>query len=252
MSNNTSLVVSGKITFPWNPFQDMAICDITGEPQQTDLNSGGLIIPRNGPFFSRNFKIYLKSSGRELDFNAGEYAFVFPFGAFNARYNRLVWGGIQVKGISEPTDFIIDYSTIGGDFVLNDVAYGEAVANALTSPRTIDWNSITGLPLVWPPDPHEHPASDTMNYGDMIVYLRSYIDIITNTPNASWTDRFEQHLKDDLQQAHKADISMLGFNNIGDWAMATEADIPGNATNLITNVAIAKALIRGFSRGDWS
>lgn len=252
MSNDAKLQVLGKITYAWNPFQDNVANRITGEEQQADANGAGIIVPRYGPFFSRNVVIRLKESGRELSFEAGEYSFLYPFGAFNERYNRLTWGAIQIKGISGPTNFEIEYDTIGGDFVLSDLAYAEAVANQLTSPRTTDWNNIVNLPLVWPADPHQHPASDTMNYGDLIVWMRSYMDAITQNPDATWMSRFQQHLEDDLQKAHKASLSMLGVNNLEDWAMAVApADIQGNAMNLLVNVSFCKALIRGFNTGEW-
>ncbi len=251
MPNDSRITVAGKITYAWNPFQDNPGNRVTAEPAHTDQNNAGIIVPRNGPLFSRNFTIRLKDSGRVLSFAAGDYSFLHPFGAFVLRYNRLVWGAIQVKGVSGPTDFIIEYDTIGGDFVLSDLAYAEAVANTLTSPRTIDWNEIVNLPLVWPPDPHDHPASDTMNYGDMIVWLNSYLNAILDNPDITWTQQFEGHLKADLQHAHKANLSMLGVKNLGDWAMAKKEDITGNSSELLVNVAILKEAIRGFNRGDW-
>lgn len=252
MSNNSRLAVAGKITYSWNPFQDNVANRVTDETASTDVNAAGIIIPRNGPFFSRNFKIKLKSSGRELDFNAGDYTFIYPFGSFTVRYNRLVWAGIQVKGISGPTDFIIEYDTIGGDFVLSDLAYAEAVANALTSPRTIDWSEITDLPKVWAPDPHDHPASDTMNYTDMMVWMKSYLDVLMENPSTSWLNELKEHLDADLKHAHKSDLEMLGIMNLKDWPMAVSTDIKGNSTEVLINMAILKEAIRGYSRGDWS
>jgi hypothetical protein len=252
MSNDAKLKVSGVITYPWNPFQDLTSCRITGEEYQTDANNAGLIVLRAGPFFSRNISISLKDSSRPLSFDAGDFTFVYPFGAFNEKYNRLAWGAIQIKDVSTPVTVVVDYDTIGGNFVLSDLAYAEAVANAQVAPRTTDWNNIVNLPLTWPADPHDQPASDTMNYGDLIVWMKSYMDAITQNPDASWMSRFEQHLKDDLKKAHKATLGDLGIEHLKDWAMAQiETDIPGNSTELLTNVAFVKALIRGFSTGQW-
>lgn len=252
MSNDAKLTVLGKITFPWNPFQDNVGCRVVDEEQQADVNGAGIIVPRCGPFFSRAFTIKLKDSGRALSFEAGDYSFLYPFGAFIERYNRLAYGAIQIKGITSPTDFIIEYDTIGGDFVLSDIAYAEAVANQLTAPRTTDWNNIVNLPLTWPADPHQHPASDTMNYGDLMVWMQSYLNVITQNPDATWISRFEQHLEDDLQKAHKADLKMLGVDNLGDWAMARyPTDMKGNSTELLCNVSFLKAMIRGYQTGEW-
>ena len=252
MSNDAKLTVSGKITYPWNPFQDIVASRITGEPHQADKNGAGIIVPRNGPFFSRDVKITLKESGRALSLEAGDYAFLYPFGRFNQKYNRLVWGAIQLKDVDTPIDVEIDYDTIGGDFVLSDIAYAEAVANQLTSPRTTPWENLVNLPTEWQPDPHQHPASDTMNYGDLIVWMTSYMSAVMQTPDATWMSRFEAHLDADLQNAHKATLESLGISHLKDWAMGTENDIKGNSTELLTNIALVKQLICGFQMGQWA
>lgn len=253
MSKDSRLKVSARITYPWNPFQDLVSNRITDEPAHVEGGDNGVIIvPRNGPFFSRNFKIRLKDSGRELSMAAGEFSFIHPFGSFVEKYNRLAYGALMVKGVGGPTDYIIEYDTIGGNFVLDDIAYAQAVANTLTSPRTIDWNEIVNLPLVWPPDPHEHPASDTMNYGDLIVWMKSYLDAITDEGNSlTWKSQFEEHLKAELQQAHKASLKDLGVNNLKDWPMCVAEDLKGQSTEVLMNVWGVKELIRQFSRGEW-
>lgn len=253
MSKDSRIMVNGRMTYPWNPFQDEPSCRILDEAVHVEGGVNNVIIvPRNGPFFTRDFKIRQRDSGRELSMEAGEYSFLHPFGAFIKRYNRLVWGALQIKGAATAVDYIIEYDTIGGDFVLDDIAYAEAVANTLTAPRTIDWNEIVNLPLVWPPDPHQQPASDTMNYGDLITWMQSYLDAITDTDNSvSFVSEFKKHLEADLQEAHKATLEMLGVAHLKDWAMAQEDDITGNSTELLVNVAILKEAIRGYSRGDW-
>lgn len=252
MPNDSRITVAGKITFAWNPFQDNPANRVTNEPGHTDVANAGIIIPRNGPFFSRNVKVTLVDSNRELSFEAGDYSFIHPFGRFNKRYNRLVWGGIQLKNVTGPVNVTLEYDTIGGDFVLSDIAYAEAVANVLTSPRTIDWNEIVNLPLTWPSDPHDQPISDTMNYGDMITYMTSYIDALTQNPSLSWMSQFEAHLKADLHDAHKGSLADLGIKNLGDFPMAVLTDIKGNSTEVVINMAVLKEAIRAFSRGEWS
>lgn len=252
MSKDSRLAVSARITWPWNPFQDLVSNRVDNEPAHISGAGNQIIVPRNGPFFTRNFKIKLKETGRELSMAAGEYSFIHPFGAFIERYSRLVYGAVLVKGVTGPTDYIIEYDTIGGSFVLDDIAYAEAVANTLTADRTIDWNELVNLPLVWPPDPHEHPASDTMNYGDMITWLQSYLDAITDTNSSiTWKQQFEQHLKAELKDAHKAKPADIGFNNLKDWPMCAAKDLEGQSTEVLMNVWGVKELIRSFSRGEW-
>lgn len=253
MANDSKAALAAGIIYGWNPFQDIAANRVVNETVTVQGGAkGNIIVPRKGPFFSRNFKIKMKTSGRELSMERGEYSFVHPFGAFIEKYSRLTWGALQVKGVASPTDFVIEYDTIGGGFVLDDIAYAKAVADVLTSARTADWSQIVNLPSEFPPDPHDHPASDTFNYGDLMVWLKSYLDAITGTETSfTVAAQLEAHLKAELQQAHKATLKDLGVNNLKDWAMATEDDLVGNSTELLVNVHFMKEAIRSFQRGEW-
>ncbi|QDJ97115.1 virion structural protein [Aeromonas phage D3] len=248
MANNS---IKGLPVYPWNPFNDMTINEIKGEIVNVQPTPGGsIIIPRCAPFFTREVKIRLRGSNRELDMKKGEFSFLYPFGDFISTYSQLVYSGIIIHNVTEPANFEIDYNTIGSDFVLDDIAYAQAVANTLTAPRRADWSDLVNLPPAWPADPHDHPASDTFNYNDMIVSIHSYIDAMTGSNNPeSIQSAFEEHLKAELQSAHKAKLSDLGIKNLQDWAMAKTEDISGNSDQLLVNVNVLKAAIRSYKNG---
>lgn len=253
MANDSKAALKAGIVYKWNPFQDITANRVVNESATVQGGAKGVIIvPRLGPFFSRNFKIKLKDTGRELSLERGEYSFLHPFGAFVTKYGKFAWGALQVKDVSSPTNVVIEYDTIGGGFVLDDIAYAKAVADVVTAERTADWSQIVNLPPDWPADPHDHPASDTYNYGDLITWLTSYLDAITGT-DTSFTvgKQLEEHLKADLQAAHKATLKDLGVNNLKDWAMGELTDLTGNSTELLVNVYLLKEAIRSFARGEW-
>jgi hypothetical protein len=252
MANNA---LGQGLIYPWNPFNDLTTNRIENELVHVEPNPAGVIVlPRKGPFFAREFSIRLRDSGRELSLVAGDYSFVYPFGAFIRNYSNLVYGGLMVNNVTDITNLEITYNTIGDRFVLDDIAYAQAVANVLTQPRRADWSQITNLPEAFPPPPHDHPASDTYNYEDMIVALHSYIDVMaggTSNPD-SLQARLENHIKADLKDAHSASLTSLGIKNLKDWAMAEEPDLMGNSTELLMNVATTKILIRGFMQGVYN
>ena len=252
MTNNTS-ALQGQLVYPWNPFQDLASNDIKGEVHHIPASAAGsIIIPRCSPLFSRNIKIKQLDSSRELSLEAGDYSFVFPFGNFIGKYNRLVYGGIVINNVSSPINVELDYSTIGGDFVLDEIGYLEAVANAQIAPRREDWDKIINLPSEWPVDPHPHPASDTYNYEDMITVMRSYIDAMSGTENPLAVQQLlEEHLKANLQSAHKADLHSICVKTVADGRLETGASRAGNSTELLVNINVLKQAIRGFAQGTW-
>lgn len=253
MANNPSGTPSGRFAYPWNPFNDMTSNEVIAELVAVQPNpAGSIVIPRCAPFFTRDVKIRLKSSGRELDMAKGEYSFLYPFAGFINKYSQLVYSGIVIHNVTQPSNFEIDYTTIGGDFVLDDMAYAEAVAATLTAPRRADWSELTNLPAVWPADPHDHPASDTFNYQDMIVALQSYIDGILGTSNPDSLQKLlETHMAAELKNAHKGTLADLGIKNLQDWAMATPEDILGNTDQKLVNINVLKTAIRGFRDGLW-
>lgn len=253
MSNNTSKTI-GKLSYAWNPFQDNESNRITGETVHVESGTTApIIIPRSGPIFSKNFKITLNGSGRELSFEAGDYSFLYPFGSFIKKYNRLVWGGIAINNVSTASDFTIEYDTIGSGFVLDEIGYAAAVANTLINPRVVDWDVLINLDTTFPADPHDHPASDTLNYGDLITWMKSYLDATMNN-DSSFTVQtaLTKHLNAPLNEAHSGTLADLGIKNLKDWAMAQETDLVGNSTEHLMNVWGVKELIRQYAKGQWS
>ena len=86
----------------------------------------------------------------------------------------------------------------------------------------------------------------------MITVMRSYIDAMSGTENPLAVQQLlEEHLKADLQSAHKGDLQSLGVTNLEDWKMATIDDLGGNSTELLVNINVLKQAIRGFAQGTW-
>ncbi|QDB70299.1 hypothetical protein CF8_0131 [Aeromonas phage CF8] len=254
MANNL-MALGGQLIYPWNPFNDLAENEIRNEVVHVEPNAKGVVLlPRKGPFHVNGVKIRLRDSGRELRLEAGDYSFIYPFGAFIRKYSLLVYGGIQIHNITDPTNLEIDYNTIGADFVLDDIAYAEAVALTLTRPRRADWNQITNVPTTFPSDPHPHPASDTIGYDDMMIALKSYIDAVAGPGNPeSLQSLLEEHLSADLRLAHKATLADLGLKNLQDWAMVSNDElITGESTEVLMNLNATKQLIRAYAQGLWN
>lgn len=253
MANN-ALNGINRFSYPWNPFQDLVSNDIKGEIASVSISpQGAIIIPRAAPLFSRNVTIKLQGSSRPLSLEMGEYSFLYPYEIFTGKYQRLVFGAILIPNVTQASNFIIDYSTIGAEFVLDDIAYAEAVANTLTSPRTASWEQVVNVPAEFPSDPHPHPASDTYNYHDMTVYLKSYIESLLSTGNpASLQSLLQAHLDANLHDAHGGTLADLGVEHLQDFPIATEADLTGESNEVLITVNSAKRLIRGYAQGSWS
>jgi hypothetical protein len=251
MSNNEPVVPKANIILEWNPFQDILANNIKSEPAIVTAKNK-IVIPRSGPFFSKDCIVKVKDSPNPLSLANGDYGFIYPFGSFITGYNRNVYAGILLPKTTVDTNLILDYSSIGGPFVLDDIKYAQAVANIINNPRTADWSQIINLPTEFPSDPHPHPISDYLDYEDLITALSSYLTVISNNDNSVTTNgMLLDHIGQTLKEAHKGTLADLGVKNLKDYPMAGETDILGESNQLLTSLWLVKKLIRDFASGKW-
>lgn len=255
MSND---VTSGnsKFKYDWNPFQDLLDNNITQElvtvKDETSDGYQSILVPRCGPFFADKVKIVVKSSGRELSFEAGDYSFVYPYMTFIKDYQNLVYGGILLHNQVKGTNYLIDYSTIGGDYVLDEINYAQFVANINANERTANWEQLVNVPDEFPADPHDHPAKDTVGYLDMIIWMKSYLDALVGIDTSlTLAKQFADHIQKKIDKAHGGGLEELGIKNLKDYPLADSETVNSESTQIYANIWSVKNLIRGFNKGTW-
>lgn len=246
-----------EITYPWNPFQDQIKCDIVGEVIKSGSANGRMeFVPRAAPFFTaaapntaKQFQLFKKGSTTPMVFGE-DYVFAHPFDLFIDTYRRNVFGSVVLlKPVSE--DLIVNYSTIGGPFILNEVAFLDLVANIINSPRIVDWSKLSNVPTEFPPDPHDHPMVQTYDYYEFMSYIRSLIRAIGYTDdNVTVLSLLEDHIKQRLNKAHTANGADLGLSDVQNMGPATVQDLNGNSDNKVLTVATLKEAFRMFQSGQ--
>lgn len=260
MSNDVEVYLRANVAYPWNPFNDRVDCTIEKELIHSQGPKQPIIIPRCGPFFAteshpgagNGVRIWLKESNRELTFENGDFSFVYPFRAFNGRYNQLAYGGIVLHKQVAEADYYVTYTTIGGDFVLDDVTYAALVANVVNNPRTADWSQLINVPEEFEPDPHDHPASNTFNYYDLTVWLKSYLDALMNMDVSLTTAKLlADHIQDNIQKAHGGTLADLGIKYLKDYPICDENSLKGESNQVYCTVWGVKYLIRTYFAGEW-
>lgn len=240
------------ITYPWNPFQERVDCIITPpeviKPSAQDARRE--FVPRYAPFFAKDFKLYQQGSTTPL-IPGVDYAFAHPFNQFTTKYNRNVYGSVVLL---KPIEAILTtgYSTIGGPFVLNEMAYATLVANIANSPRQAYWSDLTGVPTEFPADPHPHPATLTYDYMEMMSRLENLILVMSGTDTGAGEltlkQLLEEHIAKALPEAHKATPSAIGLDLVDNSPKATVDDLLGNSDNAMISVKVMKEAFRLFSK----
>lgn len=231
-------------TYSWNPFQDITTCDIKGELLTSQGGDRVILIPRAAPFFTKNLVLTNTATGKVL-VEGKDYVFIYMFEDFIKSKSALVFGGIVLIGNTGISNYSLDYSTIGGPFVLDDNAYASALANIQNTPRIADWRDVTNLPIDgFPADPHDHPMSQTLNYGDMILSLKSLAAAMNNElNNPTVQTQLALHAKESLAQAHGGGTPAdVGLDQVRNDPYAQSSDLKGNSTELSMNLGITKLL----------
>lgn len=247
-------VTSGnsKFKYEWNPFQDLVDNRILKEPIHSDGPTKPIIVPRCGPFFADKFAITLKGSSTPLSFEAGDYSFVYPYMTFVKGYQKLCYGGVLLHKLTAPGDYTIDYDTIGGDYVLDDVNYAQFIVNILNNPRTVNLEQIINFPTEFPPDPHDHPAKDTVGYLDLVVFMKSYLDAIVGIDTSlTLAKQFGDHIMQDLSKAHGGGLTALGIMNLKDYPIANSNNYETESTEIYANLWAVRKIIRDWGNGVW-
>lgn len=237
------------IVIPFNPYQNQIDADTVGEVIKTSADKNRVqFVPRKAPFFSRNVKLYKQGSSTPLTLGK-DYGFANPFDDFTNKFSRNCFGSVVLIGQANET-ILMDYSSIGGPFVLDEIAFAELVANIGNSPRIVDWKDLTNVPGTFPPVDHIQPASQVYDYLEMMTALRGLLAAVTgNKDETTALSLLQKHMGQRLNEAHKAsgmDIALPDVENLG---KATVADLDGSSGNKVVTIEVLKAAMRLAAEG---
>lgn len=237
------------IVYQWNPFQERIDNDIKGEVIKTSAtDTRREFVPRAAPFFSRGVVVRRAGSATPLTLGV-DYVFGHPFDRFISKYKRNVFGSVIMLKYFEDVIYM-DSSTIGGPFVLDQAAFAELVANIVDSPRIADWIDLVNVPTEFPSDPHDHPATQTYDYLEMMTQLRSLIMAMADTSGTMTVkDLLLEHMQADLVHAHAAgpaDIALDLVANIGPGAIS---DLDGQSGNKLVTFQVMFEALRRLTNG---
>lgn len=238
------------ITYLWNPFQERADNDIKQEVIKTASQTNRVEwVPRAAPFFSRNFKLWRQGSSTPLVLGV-DYCFGHEFSRFILGYKRNCFGSvIMLKPV--PNEVLLaDYSTIGGPFVLDQIAFATLTANIINSPRVADWADLVNVPTEFPSDPHPHPASQTYDYEEFMTSARSLVlSLADQSQNLSVKQLLEEHMAADLIEAHFGSAASIGLDFVANMGPASNEDLEGSSGNKIVTIAVLKEAFRKLVAG---
>lgn len=237
------------IVIPFNPYQNNINADTVGEIIKTSADTKRVqFVPRKAPFFSRNVKLYKQGSNTPLKLGI-DYGFANPFDNFITKFSRNCFGSVVMIGHANET-ILMDYSSIGGPFVLDEIEFAKVAANIINSPRIVDWSDLTNVPAEFPSTEHTQPAEQTYDYKEMMDLLRGLLAAITSTEyEATALGLIQKHMNDRLNVAHKASGFDIALPDVENTPPAKVADLDGGSSNKIVTIDVLKEALRLFAAG---
>lgn len=192
----------------------------------TDFN---FIVPRYAPFFRRGFVCRNTTTGVTLRPDV-DYFFGFRFDQITVSGSQLpVYGAIVFNDKSLSANIEIEYSTLGGEFCLDENEILQLMANKAHDPRSLQWGAVVNLPSEFPPIAHRHSDSDITGFSEVIAAIHSLSDATGQGFNKAMQSLLE-HIADH-NNPHKITLADLGIDDLGNLVPASKEQAEGGVDN---------------------
>lgn len=203
------------------------------------------IVPRNAPFFTMNYEVYLidpsTNSKRRLE-RYTHYAESHPYAALTNQLQKQLCGSIMILDSSLAGTVSIEYNTIGGPFTIDDAKILEILANRNDNPVTVDWSHVANVPDKFPPEVHYHPAENLGEYAELVNAVKNNTEAMINETNVN-SDVLNRHLRD--SNPHGITLEGLGAAHIRNTTIATDKEVEDGASIL---ALVTAAALKHFAR----
>ncbi|CAH0447965.1 virion structural protein [Vibrio phage vB_VpaM_sm033] len=159
---------------------------ILNEVQEVNSINGinlNYIVPVNAPFFATTLTVFDETSNKFL-VEGTDYVLSHKFQEAEDNLALGVYGSFAFLDPNRTGRFIINYQTLGGDFVTSTT---QAIANGfdtLNSLINIDWTDLVGVPPTFPPTFHTQPLTDLDAVADVIQIMQDIRDVLADPFNS--------------------------------------------------------------------
>lgn len=174
------------------------------------------IVPRAAPYHRNSLVVRHPASGTTLtegiDYVPSWY---FEAGSNTAPYPAIYAAISLLTTQFEGSTLQLEYQTLGGEFVLDEVILTTILANVQLDPRTTTWDSVSMKPGIYLPEPHLHHILETVGYDELVEVLREFKDGFTLEFSSLMT-AIQSHITD-KNNPHDTDLVKLGiarFENV--------------------------------------
>jgi hypothetical protein len=195
-----------------------------------------VVVPDAAPFFVDDLVVSFKGNDGAIkvltegvDFHLGYY---FKSASLGCR--KPIYGAICLLDLNLSGVIMLQYRTLGGEWVVLASAIYEALANVMRNPRTCYWEQISGLPYAFPPI--QHPVDISALKG-----MEELCDALTGISTAiAEAAKTPPNITPQLFQTK----SQVGLGAVDNFPTAALADVVNGTSNrMFTTPAGVRAAI---------
>lgn len=179
------------------------------------------IVPKFAPFYATSLIITHTYNGitKTLVENTDYYCALLFIGATRA-IGKPVYGAITLNNLNTSGVLSVTYNTLGGDWVVDQQAIIERIAERAYNPRTISWEQVVATPTVFPPVPHQWDLVDMVGQAEVVEKLGDIeAAILTAAQSAASTHIYN------YSNPHYVTKAQIGLSNIENWKLATQTEV---------------------------
>ena len=237
-------LLSGQV-FPFDPTGKLASNKITNEFHvitAANWRSYHFIVPKKAPYFEDSLVLtYRNASGVVVNLQKGvDWVPSYWYVGASRACAKNIYGGVTFLNAKLAGNIEISYQTIGGEWVLDDTAISEILANRLNNPINTTWEVIANVPKVFPPVPHEWDLIDMVGEEEVVEAIYSVRDALITKAGAS--NDGGNHLTD-FNNPHRVTKAQVGLGNVNNFGAMSLTDTGSNSNELYTTPASVRILI---------
>lgn len=189
------------------------------------------IIPDAAPFFGNSIKVYsIVGTTQTLLTEGVDYALILRYISASYSIGLPIYGGIAFLNSAFNGQIGLTYQTLGGNWGTPSVQTASQLINDLYNPMTVSWDQISGIPTIFPPQPHLNSAGDFTGFAQVITAITGVQQAIVTAASDPNNVQGQLAAHENSPTAHSP--SQVGLGNVSNYPVATQQQaIQGIATN---------------------
>lgn len=207
------------------------------------------LVPTFAPFYMENLRVFKRAGASLLPLVLGvDYQLGLHFESASLSVAKELYGAVVPLNVTEDTEFVLEYQTLGGPWTLDTAAMTAAIADIVKNPRALTWEQIANLPTLFNPTDHPWDFADLKGFEDLIPAVTSIATAILN--RASTEDH--NHTRN-LLNPHQTNKAQIGLDKVENFPPASPIDaVAGESSTTLITPSTLRAVLDALGVLDLS